>query len=74
MIIYIVAFSPYIDIQVELGGGVGVGDQLTGVAAVVASQQNQALRKIPSIILNERVLIVSSLRRVPAGVCQSWLL
>ena len=39
--------SPHIDIQVELGGGVGVGDQLTGVSAVVTSQQNQALRRLP---------------------------
>ena len=38
---------PHIDIQVELGGGSGVGDQLTGVAAVVTSQQNQALRRLP---------------------------
>ena len=30
--------SPHIDIQVELGVGSGVGDQLTGVAAEVASQ------------------------------------
>ena len=46
-IIYIKTLSPHIDIQVELGGGVGVGDQLTGVSAVVTSQQNQALRRLP---------------------------
>ena len=50
-IIYIMTLSPHIDIQVELGGGVGVGDQLTGVAAVVTSQQNQALRNINRILL-----------------------
>ena len=57
--------SPHIDIQAELGGGVGAGDQLTGIAAVVASEQNQALRKNNSIFL-----IKDFRRRLSSGESQ----
>ena len=40
--------SPDIDIQGELRAGVGPGDQLGGVPAVVASQQHDALRRVPA--------------------------
>ena len=39
---------PDIDIQGELRAGVGPGDQLGGVPTVVASQQHDALRRVPA--------------------------
>ena len=39
---------PDIDIQGELRAGVGPGDQLCGVPAVVPSQQHDALRRVPA--------------------------